>query len=121
MHILGDEGPWAGTRRHPHDGSGPALPVVRSALHRAGLDGSGRRSSAGAGSSHARQSGEESQKYGEDRMDAAQSGRALGIKRVLDVPGSLENSFSRSWRSKIMKCQLLRPDAIECTKSVQEP
>ena len=41
-------------------------------------------------------------------MDAAQSGRALGIGRVLDVLGPFENSFSLSWRRKITKCQLLR-------------
>ena len=41
-------------------------------------------------------------------MDAAQSSCALGIGRVLDVPGPLENSFSLSRRRKITKCQLLR-------------
>jgi len=40
-------------------------------------------------------------------MDAAQSGRALGIGHVLDVSGPLENGFSLSRREKHTKCQLL--------------
>ena len=48
-------------------------------------------------------------------MDAAQSSCALGIGRVLDVPGPLENSFPPSRRGKNTKCQLLRfviPDSL---------
>ncbi len=108
MHLFGDEGPWAGTRRHPHDGSGQNLPAVRSALYRAGLDDPGWGSSAGSGPADAGQPGAESQKYGEDRMDTPQSGGALGMRHVLDVPGPLENSFSLSRRGKSTKYQLLR-------------
>ena len=96
VHFLSHEVPWAGTRRHPHDGSGPTVPAVRCALHRAGLDGSGWGSSARVRSADAGKPRSESQKYGEDRMDAAQSGRALGIGHVLDVSGYLEISFSLS-------------------------
>ena len=41
----------------------------------------------GAGFTDARQAGATSPKYGENRVDAAQSGGALEIGRVLDVPG----------------------------------
>ena len=96
VHFLSHEVPWAGTRRHPHDGSGPTVPAVRCALHRPSLDGSGRRSNAGIQPADAGQPGAQGEQYGKVRMDAAQSSCALGIGHVLDVSGSLEISFSLS-------------------------
>jgi len=53
MHVFSHEVPWAGTRSNSHDGSAPTFPAVRVAVHHAGLDGLGRRSRAGAGSTDA--------------------------------------------------------------------
>ncbi len=99
-HVFGGERPQPGTRRHAHNGAGPSLPAVQSVLHRGGLEGSSRRSGAGVGSAGARQQREERQKYGEDRMDAAQSSHGLGLDACWTYLDPLKTVFPLLERKK---------------------